>query len=262
LHYKAYFHKAAHWLRTSRLFALQANSKRIFFPGCSLTSGSPELVSDVFAHLRKSDPEIGIQLDCCGMPLTKFVGKGAAIKTHKRLADSMQQTGATEIITACGNCFIELSSVMKQANGPCVTSLYDVLATTTPPQAEAKGSTLFHHPCPARVNNEFRKSFEQLAAKISFVPESPDERGQHALACCLHKTPLAKSLRTTVRDSGARVLTYCAHCVKEFQNDLPVTHILEHLFGHTRRLRRRSIAGKWLAYLSAKKNCATVLRKP
>lgn len=246
------FHKAEHRLRTSKAFTMQTDAQRVFFPGCSLTSGSPELVAEIFDYLRKSDPDIGIQLDCCGMPLTKYVGKDAGRKTHERIADGVRNAGVTEIITACGNCFVELKSALGKSTDTEIASLYDVLADN-PPKSESLDSVLVHHPCPARTDPAFRESFERLTGKTRIGIDTESIRRSHALSCCLHKTPAAGKLRAEVAGSGKRVITYCAHCVKEFRNDLPVFHVLQHLFSRARGLRSRSFVSMGFAYRRAMK---------
>ena len=245
------FHKAEHLLRTSKQFTLQTNAKRVFFPGCSLTTGSPELVKEIYEYLRNQDPDIGLQLDCCGMPLTKYVGKNAGRKTHERIAQGAQKSGVTEMITACGNCFVELKSAMEKCTNVKITSLYDTLADT-PPVSESLDSVLVHHPCPARTDKAFRDSFERLAGKADIGIDTQSIQRRHALSCCLHKTPAAGKLRTEIAGSGKKVVTYCAHCVKEFRSDLPVFHVLQHLFANATGLRSRSFIGKWVAYRRAK----------
>lgn len=229
---------------------MQTDAKRVFFPGCSLTSGSPELVNEIFEYLRESDPDIGIQLDCCGMPLTKYVGEDAGRKTHERIAEGARKAGVTEVVTACGNCFVELKCALRECTDTRITSLYDVLADN-PPKSEGVDSVIVHHPCPARTDSAFRESFERLTGKAEIGIDTRSITRRHALSCCLHKTPAAGKLRAEVAGSGKRVVTYCAHCVKEFGNDLPIFHILQHLFAKARGLRSRSFVSKWLAYRRA-----------
>jgi Fe-S oxidoreductase len=45
------------------------NTINLFFPGCSLSAYSPELVKKTFEYLNKKLPGTGIMLGCCGGPV-------------------------------------------------------------------------------------------------------------------------------------------------------------------------------------------------
>ena len=45
-----------------------SETKRVFFPGCSLSSYSPELVLKTYDYLQQKLPGTGILLGCCGAP--------------------------------------------------------------------------------------------------------------------------------------------------------------------------------------------------
>ena len=45
-----------------------SETKRVFFPGCALSSYSPDLVLKTFDYLQQKLPGTGILLGCCGAP--------------------------------------------------------------------------------------------------------------------------------------------------------------------------------------------------
>ncbi len=215
-------------MRKSVPFAFRTSHKRLFFPGCSLTCSDPALVADVYRHIHRRRPDIGLWSDCCGMPLKKYVSRNAESKALARLASIIEQNRIREVITACGNCAAEFTKLESRFPQLKVTSLYDLLSADAWPEfAHPRQSFSVHHPCPARSNARFRESFVRLARKAS-IPVEPESRDAHALSCCLLKNPAAQRKRKN--NAARKFITYCGHCVREFQSDVAITHVLHVLF--------------------------------
>lgn len=213
------------WIRTHPFFKRTPLAQRIFFPGCSLTSSFPELVNLVHEELQKINPKTALWLDCCGAPLRMFVSVEAAHKYKRAYSKNLAKSGVKEIVTACGNCFLEFNEYVKEIPDLRVIPVYDELEGTAL-AIENREELLVHHPCPARKNAVFRSSFEVFAEKLGL----PNGRGETdgGLPCCLVHTPPALKRREKLK--GKRLLTYCAHCTGVFQSDIPSTHILEYRF--------------------------------
>lgn len=247
---ESYVTSAEYALKRTAPFRHGPTAKRVFYPGCSLASGSPELVVEILTLLRNRFPDIGVWHDCCGMPLAKFVSDTAARKDSDRLAREITASGVTEIITACGNCYERL---YKLCPSSCrVTSLYDYLAQFNLSVPDKAATFVVHHPCPARTTRAFRDSFWKLAKKISLntvdTPESP-----HRLACCLINTPPAIKRQNKVIEEGLPAVTYCAHCTKTFGRRFPTVNILELLFGRTGQMPYQGFFARFVAYAKLRK---------
>ena len=221
-------------IKQSSLFSVRTEHKRLFYPGCSLVGGDPNLVGEVFRFLRTRYPDVGIWTSCCGMPLEKYISPDAARKATADILPVIEKEGITEVITSCGNCFNSLNS-MLQGTGCSVVSLYDTLCRFDWPSQAAHGTFIVHHPCPARNENTFRRSFVSLAEKCGIRIENL-YYCSNPLACCLSKTVSANERRRAIKDK--QVITYCAHCVKKFQSTFGTTHILQLLFNRPEPIRK------------------------
>ena len=47
---------------------LNKNTKKLFFPGCSLSSYSPEIVLKTYEYLKENISDLSIAFKCCGKP--------------------------------------------------------------------------------------------------------------------------------------------------------------------------------------------------
>lgn len=238
-------------IRRLPMLRRRSPGKRLFYPGCSLTSGDPDLVSRLYELLRTFDPAIGIWLDCCGMPLAKFISNKAAAPLEQKLAGRIGTEGIEELIVACGNCRVQFGRIAQMHDISLkITSIYDILADQQW-KTTVGGGFIVHHPCPARTDSAFRESFERLTESAGIRRADRGHSGHH-LACCLSSTPTARKRIASVEDRN--VLTYCAHCVKRFGRELNTTHILQLLLGRTQPMRSVGILATLARYRRAKKN--------
>jgi hypothetical protein len=229
--------------RIASPFTFGTGSRRVFFPGCSLTAADPELVLRSFEWLKARDPTITLWSDCCGMPLEKFSTPAAAARGRERTRRVLAESGTTEIITACGNCTVQFKKLGGDA--PRVTSLYALLAEDEwGPRARALPAVV-HHPCSARIDKQQQVHFKALANKLGLQVANLDDP-KHPLPCCLTTGPGAQAKRDALKDQ--RVVTYCAHCTVSFQRDVPTRHVLQEAFDSETRWRPRGKVGRFLQY--------------
>ncbi len=232
-------------LRVSRPFTFGRGSGRVFYPGCSLTAADPELVMRAFEWLRARDPSVSLWSDCCGMPLEKFASPGAAERGRERTRRLLADHGTREIITACGNCTVQLDSL--EVPGLRLTSLYGLLAEEDWGARPIGDPAVVHHPCSARIDRSQQAHFRALAGRLHLQIVNVDDP-KHPLACCLVTSPAAKAKRAAL--AGSRLVTYCAHCTMAFQGDLPTRHVLQETFGAPGdRWRPRGKVGRFAQYL-------------
>ncbi|MBU0552852.1 hypothetical protein KKF91_17460 [Myxococcota bacterium] len=235
-------------LRRAWPFGLRTpQQRRYFYPGCALTSAAPELTVQVWRHLKAQDPDIGLWLDCCAYPLRMQRPKDPtpeALRAEAVIGRRVARAGVEEIITACGNCAHQFERL-----GVPTRSLYDLLAQDQAWAGALAGEApvIVHHPCPARVDLEQAAAFESLAA-LAALPRAPQKK--HPLSCCLNKDATAQRRRAALKDQP--LVTYCGHCTRSFQRDIPTRHILQLLFKEDRRLIPAG-RGRWfLNYLRAR----------
>lgn len=217
------------FFKRSRPFVYRTpQKKKLFFPGCALVSAGPEVSFKTWEYLKQKDPDIGLWMDCCGMPLTKFIDKEASAETHEDLVDTILREGIEELITSCGNCAIEFKAFIDQVPSLKITSLYDILSEEEWPHLKDNSEDYFvHHPCSARIDRSEQQAFQKLSDQLELQIKQPKDK-KYPLACCLSHSESAVERINAVKNR--KMLTYCGHCTRVFQNDMPSTHILELVF--------------------------------
>lgn len=222
------------------------NNKKLFYPGCSLSGTSPDLVLKIYEHIREKDENVGLWVDCCGMPVSKFVSKKRALPIDKNIINTVRKKGIEEIIIACGNCFVRFTHILKDNPNIKITFLYDMLAKVDW-QINDNKNYLIYTPCPGRINKDLHNAFLRLLKASNIQAESM----KFILSCCLIKTERARSMRKTLH--GSYVITYCAHCAREFQKDFKCSHILQILYDDKNIWPDYSVADKLLNIFRLKK---------
>jgi Fe-S oxidoreductase len=240
------------WLVKTHLFNYKSEHQKVFFPGCSLVSGSPDLVNTVYEHLKKKDPDTGIWLDCCGEPLALFVSKKKTDIYHEKLAKIIRKNKITEIITACGNCQKRLEKITENIKETKITFLYDNLAEE---KWVTNNDNTFniHHPCPARSDKKLAQSALKLSSQSDIKINSESQK-QNLLSCCLVKSDKALKKRENIKKEP--LLTYCGHCTKEFGKHIDTTHLLQVLFNSPHKLMRSGKVNSWKTMFKYKKSIA------
>ncbi len=211
-------------LKNSRFFTSRTQNKKVFYPGCSLPGADPEFCLRVYEKLKEHEPDLGVWFDCCSKPLRMKRLHQSAERHEQTLLQQMREAGVEEVITACGNCFEQFQSFA--ASDLKITMVYDVLYGLD--LAEGSAGWTIHHPCFSRKEQQLQESVFRLTDRQGFTLENR-EQSDHPLACCLHKNQNALKRRVQLKQQ--KLLTYCAHCVMSFQEDIFSRHLLQELMG-------------------------------
>ncbi len=228
-------------LKNSRFFSYRKSAKKIFYPGCSLPGADPDFSLKLYRKLQKKEPGLGIWFDCCAKPLRMTRANEAAETMEQDLLQSMLAAGVEEVYTACGNCF-------QQFKGFAATRLkihmvYDLLDELDPVPASTDWT--IHHPCFARSEPQLQQGVLRLADQHGFEINNRQQK-DHPLPCCLHTNTRAQERRRKLQQG--KLLTYCAHCVMSFQQDIPTRHLLQELLGSSAVWKKLTTAGLFLNY--------------
>jgi Fe-S oxidoreductase len=198
-------------------------TKRVFIPGCSLSSYSPYLIGKTLEFLQEKLPGTGAVLMCCGKP-TKDLGQmDKFYERYSKLQREIDNLGAVEVITACQNCFLTISEHSSKLK---VRSLWSVVPEIGLPAGLCgigKNSDItftIHDACPTRYNSEIHNGVRWIIKELGYkVEESPNSRER--TNCCgfggmilpakpnLAKRVMSKSANEAKSDY---VVTYCASC--------------------------------------------------
>lgn len=241
-------HSAVHFhqdLGFSGIFSMSSGktaSKTVFLPGCSLSAYNPKLGIETYRYLKNKIPGIGIILQCCGKP-TESIGEDESFKKKYKILETMiDDSGATEVITACQSCY----KLIKE-NSPSykVTSLWNVIAEKgVPEKAKNIGSSSdivfsIQDSCPTRYHIEIQDSIRQIIKELGYKFQDSELKGDK-ISCCgmggmvmtvdkgLFKR-IASSTANSLRNE--HVITYCASCRDAMVlSDKKSVHILELIF--------------------------------
>jgi Fe-S oxidoreductase len=213
------------------------NVRRVFFPGCHLSSYRPSLVTSTYEWLRKKDPDTGIILGCCGAP-TNGMGFMSEFKEMVAILETeVKEMGAGEIIAACPNCYRTLSLSSEKLN---VMLLYDIMASEWDEDDihTAEGAVFnLHDPCAGRFyttgHDNVRSLIKLTGAEIEELSHIREDT-----RCCgvggmvPYTSPELAQTITKQRAAEATqdLLTYCASCQVALSAQKPTLHILDLIF--------------------------------
>jgi Fe-S oxidoreductase len=216
---------------------------RIFLPGCSLPAYSPSLVRKTFDYLKDRLSGTGMVMQCCGSPASLIGDEKLFEQKYRILADMIDKTGASEVITACQNCYVLLKKKSPHYN---VRSLWTVMAELGLPEGaegKGKGSDIVftvHDSCPTRYETGIHDSVREIVSKLGYeVRES--EHSREKTSCCgaggmiySVNPELARKVSedTALNLESEYVITYCASCREAISGAGKKTvHLLDMVFG-------------------------------
>lgn len=198
-------------------------TKRVFIPGCSLASYSPELVGKTLEYLQERLPGTGAILKCCGKPTLSL---GQEEKFHERYSElqaEIDKLGADEVITACQNCYITMSQFSPNQK---VRSLWDVipeLGLYDEMKGKGKNSNIIfgiHDACPTRNNFDIHEGIRWIIKELGYRVEETEYSRENTRCCGFGGmvVPANPELSKKVMKSDAEksekdyIITYCASC--------------------------------------------------
>ena len=233
-------------LGTSGLFTLTKKdpkvdkTERLFFPGCSLSSYSPEVVINTYKYIKEKMPGTGFMLRCCSAP-TNMLGQEDKFenKTEELVAE-IKKTGAKELITACADCTHTLINALP--DDIKIRTLYSVLAEYGIPEERknaAAGRVMsIHDSCTGRHFTDLHDDVRQIADELGVEIQELDHIREDTRCCGFGGmvVPANPDLANKIMERRAGetdkdMITYCAACRASMTMvDKPAYHILEFVF--------------------------------
>jgi Fe-S oxidoreductase len=229
---------------TSDKFALSIsgsdsnNDKWAFFPGCSLSAYSPDIVIKTYDHLREQLPGTGIILNCCGAPSHCIGDREKFEEITNNLQSEMKKLGASGLIIACPECYRTIKHNAPEIN---IKSLYELMADLELPEGiENHDAYTFslHDSCTARDEAKFMDGVRDLVKRMGYDIEEM-QYSKEMTRCCgaggmVPYVDLELYLNQADKRAGEALydmLTYCATCRETFAAvGKPSIHILDLLF--------------------------------
>ncbi|WP_461204847.1 (Fe-S)-binding protein [Clostridium sp. DL1XJH146] len=213
--------------------------KTVFFPGCSLSSHSPDLVMKTYEYLKKHR-DIDIMLKCCGNP-THTLGDNKKFNNYyDSLQNDFEKSNVSEVIVACENCY---NSLKNNSPNIKVKSLYQEIAEIGIPSTykETYNDLIFaiHDPCPTRYETIIHDSVREITKQMNLNIEEL-EYSREKTQCCgsgamvavtNNKIALTQMKERASEANSKYILTYCQECVESLTRGGKIgIHILDLLF--------------------------------
>ncbi|MBN1538341.1 MAG: (Fe-S)-binding protein [Anaerolineales bacterium] len=211
----------------------------LFFPGCALSSYSPELTRAAYGWLSNYQGlEPGFSDLCCGNPLSSIGMAERAKNLNRYLWQQMQSAGATRLITACPNCLYQLKSSLP---GIEVLSLYELM-NKSDLRLHGDEKLSVHDSCPDRYDVNIGKDVRNILSGYSLT--EMEHFGQNTICCgsggivsiidpdlCEERARIRmKEWEDTNTEKCVTSCMACAHRLGRASQPGNVIHVLEIIF--------------------------------
>lgn len=176
-----------------RFDAVTPETKRIFFPGCTLPGTRPRRTWEIFQYLREENPSTGMVLDCCSKPSHDLGHEDRFNKSFYSMQRRLTDTGISEVIVACPNCY---NVFRRYGNLLKVTSVYEHLADSpTQVITDSEEEMFLHYPCAIRFDKKVYQAIDTIIEK-SDLRIKRNHRGADKTYCCGEGEAYTSSERT------------------------------------------------------------------
>ena len=218
------------------------STKKLFFPGCSLASYSPEIVLKTYEYLKKNIHDLSIAFKCCGKP-TLSMGDVDKFKIYYSQVENLfLENKIEEVIVACPNCF---NTIKKYSKSVKVKTIWEVINENSIPKnlinhyndLDIKFS--LHDPCPIRYEPKIHDSVRLILKSLGIKIVEFDKSRENTECCgsggMLRVTnPKLALEQTNKRASEAKtdtVISYCESCCEAMMiANKNTLHILDFMF--------------------------------
>jgi len=208
----------------------------VYFPGCALPGGRPQITLDLITHLQTLEPKLGVVLDCCGKP-SHDLGRQADFERHfDRLVTTLRQQGVRRVLVNCPNCH---AVFRRYGTGLETETVYERLVTAPlPPSARRSRAVLVHDPCVMRDQQRPQQAVRTLLNRLGEWVDPVKHSGRLTRCCgeggAVHgvnpRLASTWAQRHAKEAHGEHLVTYCAGCARYLGRHTPTSHILDLIF--------------------------------
>lgn len=218
--------------------------KRLFLPGCHMTTSFPDLTKKVTDFLIKENIIDGMSSICCGNPLYASGLYQAFYDYVEKIDKLYQDCGVISITTPCPSCYdfnlrIQKMGYLKNIEVRCLSKeLVDHNIKINRNDFNKTYKIAIHDSCPDRRNGIFASSIRKLYE--DFDIQELEHHHSNSLCCgCGGLVPFYSS---EIADAGKQLklvefnnthtdclITTCFNCYKGLNQLLPIHQYLEDL---------------------------------
>jgi Fe-S oxidoreductase len=218
-------------------YGLPAGCDTVMFPGCALAGSRPQRVMQLFDHLQKFFPNLGIVLDCCTKP-SHDLGRFAYF--HAMFSEMQQylvRHGVKTVLVACPSCSAIFTKYGEMFN--CL-SVYNILAKEywQPETKLSTASVTIQDSCVARFETIMQNSVRKLIQAHGVTYEEMKHYGKKTLCCgegggAHFVAPALAGNWAEIRTLEVQkrlIITYCAGCAHFLGKVAHTAHLLDLIF--------------------------------
>lgn len=198
-------------------------TKRVFIPGCSLASYSPELVGKTLKYLQERLPGTGAILKCCGKPTLSLGQEEKFYERYSELQAEIDELGAEEVITACQNCYITMSKFSPKQKVRSLWTIIPELGLYDEMIGKGKNSNIvfsIHDACPTRYNSDIHEGIRWIINELGYRIKETEYSRENTRCCGFGGMAVPAnpelSRRVIKRSAGNLeedyIIAYCASC--------------------------------------------------
>lgn len=235
------FHQKSSFSKIFTGSFIPENCTTVFFPGCSVSGYSSDLVNKNYEFLSEKIDNIGLLLTCCGKPSLDIGDEKSFNNDFKGVKDVFEENGIKKVIACCSNCY---NTIRKYSNVE-VISLWEVLKDIGVPsnvKGIYKNSELditLHDPCPIRKESQIHESVRFILDEIG-LEYKEFERNKEKTQCCgaggmmmsTNRNVAIKQMKHRAESTdSSHIISYCESCVQSMiTGGKKSLHILDFLF--------------------------------
>jgi fumarate reductase (CoM/CoB) subunit B len=248
----------------------------LYFPGCTLSSYSPELTRATYQWLSQQGMQLGFTDLCCGKPLASIGLRERKDRLLALIHEQMVAAGAHRMVTACPNCFHQMAGQLGSIE---VISLYDLLKQSDLHLAGDQRLTV-HDSCPDRYGLAVGEDIRSLLSGYSLL--EMEHHGKNTICCgsggivsmidpelCTFRAQeRLKEFDDTGADICITACMACAHRLSRSADSGHVMHLLELVFGipvdysHVQANTTAMWEGEWGTYNQYRLSQAKLITSP
>lgn len=226
-------------------YGLPEGCETIFFPGCTLPGTRSRTTWQMFTHLQKIIPSLGVVLDCCNK-ISHDLGRQdhfESMFTH--LHDFLKKHHIQKVLVACPNCYKMFNAY---GDGITVETVWEIMDRHALPEAaHGQGELLVHDPCPLRQEDDIQNAVRSLVSRMGMAVEKIRSQKKRTLCCgeggsvgCVRPDLAQTWGATRQQQAGGRTLvTYCAGCAGFLGRLTPTIHLADLIFDTSKTLSGR-----------------------
>jgi Fe-S oxidoreductase len=222
---------------TSKLFSwygLPEGCQTVLFPGCSVSGSRADRVVQLFKYLRKSEPTLGVVLDCCTKPSHDLGRQEYFYSMFNRMKERLTDHGVKKVLTACPSCY----RIFKEYGSPLeVQSVYELLEHGEHAARNISPVTV-HDPCSGRFDEGPQDAVRSLISAMGIPVEEMKYQRKKTICCGEGGAAgyIDPSMATGWTDrraeeaAGRHIITYCAGCTSFLGKKCRADHLLDLYF--------------------------------